>query len=695
MACIERVQSAIRIFIFGFILSAAVSGQAQTFNIPLDQFVENVVACTYGSTYTPGCGHWIYNSPSNGPVYFSTQGGSGATMIPTFSPSMILLTPAKIGPIFSFSISMSGKPLLDVTIDPLGRQIYCGIDSNIANTWITTVTTLRGHSVVCSDLYNVPIAIRSVKIVGGEKLCKVADKRTVPFRYQTDPQWASDPYGIVANSKKPGTMAKYGCSVAAADMIFESYGIHTTPLGSPTNPANKLPFVALPGLDAEPLTPGSLNKAMASYRSKFVGSGSDALDANNNPLWPGVVDVARAGYQAQCQNPANNCSPANAPNIVSYKHYGEGFTVGDGSLADKEVESEICSGNPVMLKFGKASGGQHFMLATGYQLDAQGHKTFILNNPGINTGNNKPYETDLKSRYPTILGYVLFHPSSDPSMMAVTAPLNVHLVITDPLGRRTGFDPTTSTRYSEIPGASYVDQSIDSPNEVEFTPSTLVAERYFISSQDVPPGSYQVKVFGVSSGTYYLDYRSYDSVGTTNDATYKSGTILAGASDIVSFQHSLDLVPAPNADIKVKRFSVKNAGLKASRINFSGKVEPFSGAGLELKSSLQITIGGVSGYHLALPASAFEYKVNGGQARYSYRQNGIEVGLQESGDFKIEINQANLSGVDSNQIGYLRLDVDNINADADVKLKCNNEKCFFDADKDQDDHNRNDREGEN
>jgi len=288
----------------------------------------------------------------------------------------------------------------------------------------------------------------------------------------------------------------------------------------------------------------------------------------------------------------------------------------------------------------------------------------------------------LKSRYPTVLGYVLFHPSSDPSMMLVTAPLNAHLVVTDPLGRRSGFDPTTSIRYAEIPGASYIDQSIDSPNEVGFTPSTLVAERYFISSQDVPPGSYQVKVFGVSSGTYYLDYRSYDSTGTTNDASYKSGTILAGASDIVSFKHSLDPVPAPNADIKVKRFSInksQKADPKNSIINFSGKVVPYSDKALMLNSSFRFTIGGVSGYSLALPASAFDYKVNNSQGRYTYHVNGVKIELQESGDFKIEILHVDLSGVDSNQTGYLRLDIDNINADINVTLKCHNEQCFFDA----------------
>jgi hypothetical protein len=94
--------------------------------------------------------------------------------------------------------------------------------------------------------------------------------------------------------------------------------------------------------------------------TNFFANGSVGFDGHNNPVWDGAATVARAGYRAQCSL-TGSCDPADAPNIVSFKglHYG-GYSEPEAITA---VQNEICSGNPVIMKFAKSGGGQHFMRA--------------------------------------------------------------------------------------------------------------------------------------------------------------------------------------------------------------------------------------------------------------------------------------------------------------------------------------------
>jgi hypothetical protein len=230
-------------------------------------------------------------------------------------------------------------------------------------------------------------------------LCKVEDAgRAVPFHAQTELPWAPQTYGIPTLSS--GTFKQYGCSVTDLYMLFSSYGITNTPIGSPADPI--LDALHMAGLNGESLDPGTLNSAMANYTTNFFANGSVGFDAYNNPIWFGAAEVARAGYQAQCLF-TGSCDPVNAPNVVSFKglHYGE-YTEPEAIAA---VQNEICSGNPVIMKFKKNTPkGQHFMLATGIVLDSQNQnkQTLRLNNPGsTQTGFSKDaLYSNLRNAYP-------------------------------------------------------------------------------------------------------------------------------------------------------------------------------------------------------------------------------------------------------------------------------------------------------
>lgn len=318
------------------------------------------------------------------------------------------------------------------------------------------------------------------------------------------------------------------------------------------------------------------------------------------------------------------------------------------------------------------------MLATGIVWDRDNNvKTIRLNNPGTERGKEQLYSF-IKIDYPKIIGGEIFHPSSDPTMMLLTAPLNVHFIVTDPNGRRVGYDPTTGTSYSEIPGASYEIQSIDTPNEDGYTPQTLVAERYFVSGTDVPSGAYQVQVFAVNSGSYYLDYSGYDATGTTNKSIYHTGIIQVGQPVVYNFIHSDQAMPVPNAKINLKKYTVHNfhrSNLSKSDVKVSGKLIPNVSGAIKIGSGLVMALGGIGEYSLTIPSADFKIDREHGEVIYKYQNKDTQIKIKSNGEFKIELHRINLTNVSPELIGLVSVSIDNLNGQINSNLICSIHEC--------------------
>jgi hypothetical protein len=472
-------------------------------------------------------------------------------------------------------------------------------------------------------------------------------------------------------------MSLFGCSVTDLAMLFQSYGIKNVPLGSPAYPATTQPFNPPAGLDGSSLDPGSLNYAMANYTTDLISVGSVGFNSNNDPLWAGAADVARAGYEAQCGNPSNLCSPANAPNIISYKYALPPYASTQAAISG--IQNDICSGNPVILKFSKASGGQHFMLATGIVLDGNNNQTIQLNNPGTKNGEGQLYSKLLNS-YPSFIGGELYRPSADPTMMFIAAPLNVHFVVTDPQGRQTGYNPITGTTYAEIPGATYELQSINTPNETGFTPQTLVAERYFTNSVSALTGNYQVTVYAVSAGSYYIDYRGFDATGTTNKSIIRKGTLSAGQTATVTVNQSDAAAPVPNAKITLREYSIrdfKKIGLADATVHVVGNISSFSKSNFVFGSAFSLGIGGVGEYSLRVPASNFKTRKLRDVQIYEYHAKYIDMVVDSRGDFDLKVRDANLTSVNQNEIGLISITTGNFIGQTNSELMCDKDECHL------------------
>ncbi|MCP8313901.1 MAG: caspase family protein [archaeon] len=112
-------------------------------------------------------------------------------------------------------------------------------------------------------------------------------------------------------------------------------------------------------------------------------------------------------------------------------------------------------------------------------------------------------------------------PASKSDSIRITAHSPVNILVTDPTGRRVGYDPVTDSVINEIPGATY--SGIGSEPQTITIPSPL-------------DGLYRVDAFGTASGEYNLQIDTLDSTGTLIDSITWKGTASKGDQDTYSAQ---------------------------------------------------------------------------------------------------------------------------------------------------------------
>jgi hypothetical protein len=175
---------------------------------------------------------------------------------------------------------------------------------------------------------------------------------------------------------------------------------------------------------------------------------------------------------------------------------------------DFVVDNYLCGNDPVVLKvLSPATGHPHFVLATGQTVVA-GTDTFLINDPGY--------------QFTTLQGYNFIYSGirkfsstfSPPTALYITGHSPIDLLITDPSGHRTGFDPTTGQTFNEIPNSSYGTDSIGDDDDLT-SGFTTPAEKVL----DIPTpssGNNTLRVFGTGNGPFHVDFIAYDSNGNAS-----------------------------------------------------------------------------------------------------------------------------------------------------------------------------------
>jgi len=145
----------------------------------------------------------------------------------------------------------------------------------------------------------------------------------------------------------------------------------------------------------------------------------------------------------------------------------------------------------------------------------------------------QPY--GLLSQYGTfkIRGFVE-DPANDTSGLDLSVVENANLLLTDPGGKRTGFDSSTDSILQQIPRSAYISDFVEADDESGVETPTTYGVDIFQPSQ----GIYMVTLTGLQLGTYTLSVRAFSQDGSPQPAVSLQGAAEPGSSSTVTVQYS-------------------------------------------------------------------------------------------------------------------------------------------------------------
>jgi len=301
----------------------------------------------------------------------------------------------------------------------------------------------------------------------------LSDTIAVPLYKQTSQPWSDDPYGNYPANDTVNTVAKWGCFMTSAAMIIDYWGQRSSPQFR--------------------TDPGKYNEWMRN---------NNGYDASNGVIHSKVVEYAKA----------NGVQLANT-----------GRLSGSSDANNAQVDEYLRTGNPVILGV-----PGHFVVATG-RTTVNGQATYFINDPI--EGQTTLYEK-YNNRYQSVL--LLSGTPADQRNIRISGHSPIELVVTDGLGRKTGYDPRTNTTWSEIPNATYMIDKIAAFGDL--------SSGQFIESKNLLIFSpledqYEIDVIGTGQGSYEVAVNASNWNGSVSQTT-SSGTTTSGEVDTIPVDYN-------------------------------------------------------------------------------------------------------------------------------------------------------------
>ncbi|HLP43339.1 MAG TPA: hypothetical protein VK465_17675 [Fibrobacteria bacterium] len=329
---------------------------------------------------------------------------------------------------------------------------------------------------------------------------------------QGDPQWGSRLINNIAGK----TMRSKGCAI--------------------TSCAAMLNFLDIKDLNGNDITPGTL---------------LDWLNANNG-FSSGTSDLDFLAIQ--------NFTEA------SFNANGDPEQIRLTGLVGRErnvdsIEQTLTQRLPfpIRVRSRKTVGGYHFVLARGVTKKIHPNHpdslvgTYLIEDPDnppqqsllgyFRDGDSTETATNVPNRFVDARRFrFLTDPNVDRSWLELVLHSPAELLVIDPLGRRVGLDPVTSTSYDEVPNAIY-----ELSDELADDEGSSDVEEALKRIAIVQPeeGEYRIQVIGTGAGSYQVTRRFSDSKAKNIfSGTTIFGTTFPGQIDTYtfSFEKGMDLV---------------------------------------------------------------------------------------------------------------------------------------------------------
>ncbi len=330
--------------------------------------------------------------------------------------------------------------------------------------------------------------------------------------------WQND--RLLGSPNPDDTLHKYGCFLSCASMILNSYGHHTDPgklnqFLSQTIPSNDaiLAFGSIPTSSTYGQTDGTTGIPVAFHTSKFELGLSRSEIASTIGLQ--IADSGPVLLRVPQHNDGLEHFPSWQHAIVAWKVQGDQIFVRDpgSSLSGLSLARDIDS----LTLDDYVSYVNGSVTNAAFRLDTDFH--FLL-------GGQYTY------------AHAVTNNTASTVRGAAHSP--VEFVITDPLGRRLGFDPSLSFSYHEIPNSIYERlSSIISPDgELMPTDSNNAPIDFELGA--LVDGTYTLDVYGIGAGDWSVNLGLNDSTGFDPNQY-----LFSGVASTTSHQQYSFSVPEP------------------------------------------------------------------------------------------------------------------------------------------------------
>ena len=382
--------------------------------------------------------------------------------------------------------------------------------------------------------------------------------------------------------------------------------------------------------------------------------------------------------------------------------------------SEKTIEKEICAGNPVLLRVAREASvydpktrqttiklRDHTVIATGTTLDSNGKLSFIVNDPSRNELANQnislekmAVRTDpikFGAQYKYFIGYDHYVQAADPAMISITSSNNIDFIIVDPSGRRVGYDPTTNSQYNEIPGSIYFNDASDanhaSPDEVQIAGNIPNINRLF-ANQDVLDGEYQLLVFPTQPGVGNISIYKTDADGYTNDREEYSLSVATGITKTLKFSQNHEPLMPSNLNLRINSSTYRiintiedyfaldrknNSNREGIQLN--GEIELLPGQKIAPPDSIEIAVGGKSGFKLPLLIANFKRRSDSNSIQFELENSAYKITINESGQFAINLKSIDLSAINPVKWGQIDITINGILGRTTINLQCKKNSC--------------------